>query len=100
MFTDYAIEGDLRPPRALPPWFVGSVFPLPFLGGDRVILALLSRFSDPDEISERLRAEYEAVFPESHRPKRSRNTQRDTWLTAQYVTLPPFRTGITRRPTS
>lgn len=86
LFTDYAISGSLRPVSPLPPWFVGSVFEIPFLG-DSLLVSVTTRLTDLREQLSLLRSEHRRLFITGRRDRARKSPVRDLWVLDQYLQI-------------
>ena len=112
MLTDRVIEGELSLPRPLPSWFAHNVFDLP-VEGDRLIVALVTRFADIEQVIDDLRAKHAQLFVPGDRATHPHNADRDSWIIIQYHNIKDARAtdadtfyddlpkdpGISNRPT-
>ncbi len=83
MLTDRVIEGELSLPQPLPSSFAHSILTFP-LEGDTVIVALVTRFADIQEVIDDLRAKHAQLFVPGDRATHPHNADRDTWILIQY----------------
>ncbi len=91
MLTDHVIEGELSLPRPLPSWFAHNILAFP-LEGDRLIVALVTRFTDIEQVIDDLRAKHAQLFVPGDRATHPHNAKRDTWLIIQYHNIKDART--------
>jgi len=82
-FTEYAISGDLAPIVALPSWFIGNVFEVPFLE-TRLVISVSTPLSNLNDQIGLLRSEFRKAYTTGQRRRQPKNPERDTWIITQY----------------
>ncbi len=86
LFTDYAIHGDLVPPRPLPEYFSYTVFDLP-LAEDTFLIAAVTRSADIDHACKLLKDKYRELYVPGERDRSPANPTRDAWVLREYHTI-------------
>ena len=82
-FTEYAISGDLAPIIALPSWFIGNVFQIPFME-TRLVVSVSTPLSDIKDQVRLLKSEFKSAYTTGHRRRHPKNPERDAWIISQY----------------
>ncbi len=82
-FTEYAISGDLAPIIALPSWFIGNVFQVPFLEM-RLVISVSTPLSDMKDQLRLLKSEFRSAYTTGQRRRQPESPERDAWIISQY----------------
>ncbi len=82
-FTEYAISGELSPIIALPSWFIGNVFQIPFME-TRLVISVATPLSNIKDQIRLLRSEFRNAYTTGHRGRQPENPERDAWIVSQY----------------
>jgi len=83
VFTEYAISGNIAPITALPSWFSGCVFQIPFMETSFVI-CISTPFSNIKDQIRLLRSGFKKAYTTGQRRRQPNNPQRDAWIITQY----------------
>lgn len=86
IFTEFAITGNLAPTPALPAWFTGNTFSIPFLGAELVI-SISTPFSDRKKQLADLKDALRQAYVPGQRDRPPKDPQRDRWVMDQYIRL-------------
>lgn len=81
--TDYAIEGDYIQIKPMPFLFEQDVIEIPFLE-DKLVVALVSRFADVEDVVDRLRTARRRAFAKRKSNADPENIERNTWAWIEY----------------
>ncbi len=82
-FTEYAISGELSSIIALPSWFIGNVFQLPFME-TRLVISVSTPLSDIKDQVRALKSEFRSAYTTGQRRRQPKNPERDAWIISQY----------------
>ncbi len=83
VFTEYAISGNIAPITALPSWFSGCVFQIPFMETSFVI-SISTPFSNIKEQVRLLKSQCRSAYAVGQRRRQRKYPERDRWVYRQY----------------
>jgi len=96
--ADYAIHGDYTEIKPMPIIFDSDLIELPFCE-DKLVVALVSRFSDIEKVVDKLRVRRRQAFVKRSSNGDPENIERNTWLWIEYERIKSSspRLGRTKR---